>query len=78
MRVGRDRITESGRSQTYAHSYHKGLLDRIEVGGTRRQVNQPRSGGGDKLLYPGHFVRRQIVQDDHLSRMQLRHNTCSR
>ena len=48
------------------------LLNRVEVGGIGRPVNQAGSRGGDELLHPGHFVRGQIVHDDYLSGMELR------
>ena len=44
--------------------FGKDLLDRIEVGAVRGQVQEGSASGFDRLADPGHFMARQIVHDD--------------
>ena len=41
----------------------KGHLDRVEIGGIGRQVEQPRASGFDDLPHPLDLVCREIVHE---------------
>lgn len=48
------------------------LLDWVEVGRVRRQIEQRCSGRTDEFLYAGDFVRSEIVHHHNLSGLELR------
>ena len=50
----------------------EGLLDRIEVGGVRRQIPEPCTDGLDEMAQRAGFVAAEIVHDDDVARSERR------
>ncbi len=48
-----------------------GFLDGVKVGRVRRQIEQPGPGGLDPLPDAVHFVRAQIVHDQHIAWLEF-------
>ena len=53
--------------------FGEGLLDRIEVRAVGRQKPEPRAGLCDGVAHRRLFVHRQVVEHDHIARVQRRH-----
>jgi hypothetical protein len=48
------------------------VFDRIEVRGVARQMDQPGAGGLDQFADAGRFVRREFIEDNHVTGAKLR------
>ena len=48
----------------------EGLLDRIEIGGVRRQIPKSGAGGLDDAAERGRLVAAEIVHDDDVARLE--------
>src|SRR3954453_16414422 len=52
--------------------FGEGLLDWVQIGAVRRQVDELRPSGGDRLCNAGHFVAAQIIEKDNVAGRQCR------
>src|SRR5215212_12108758 len=50
----------------------KELLDRVEIRGIGREIENAGPGRPDRLLDPGDLVNSQVVHRDHVARLQRR------